>query len=246
MIQSKIIPNFIFSSLLLCGANISPTVAFTFIPAWKSQKALGPMLKSHRLKSYTTKSRTLSTSSLQMSDIIADNYFMLNGIAAGIILSIGTSVSRNVQADQAWEERIKTAQARQMAESGNTDGLTELDLRAQIAENSSSMYGPEAMERRERQTRERKDDFDVDDEEEDDELSPEEVLEFEKMYGVKYDPYYDQAYYEDELPNDMEFSVDSYFGDRIYENGETFFKDGGKYYRKGSKPKSSFFNWGKK
>ena len=173
-------------------------------------------------------------------DFFSDHYFMLNGIVTGIILSVGTSVNRNVQADQAWEARIKEAQVK--ARQAQGDGLTvsELDLRAELAEMSPSMYGPEAMDRRRR--KKQNEDDDLNDE---DELSPEEILEFEKMYGVKYDPYYDQAYYEDELPIDMDFSVDSYFGDRVYENGETFFKDGEKYYRKGSKPRLKFFSWNK-
>lgn len=238
--------------------SISMLDAFSVHPASKSfqsRQSLGrhPFIQSgisHQQPSASaTSSLSPQHSKTALHDFIADHYFMLNGIAAGVILSIGTSVNRNVQADQAWEERIKDSQVQRASATNNAEGLTELDLRAEIAENSPSMYGPEAIERRKRRrnanANARDNDDDEYDDEEEDELSPEEILEFEKMYGVKYDPYFDQAYFEDELPNNMEFSVDSYFGDRVYENGEVFFKDGDKYYRKGSKPRMKFFSWNK-
>lgn len=193
-----------------------------------------------------------SKTALQMGNFYADYQFTITGIISGIILSIGQGVSRNAAAEQAFEERIKEAQleANYRRRMNNEQELSELDLRAELAEKSPSMYGPEAMERRERKKREMRnmdEDEDEDfenDNEMDHELSPEEIEEFEEIYGVKYDPYYDQPYFEDELPNDVDFYKDPYFGDRTYENGETFFRDGDMFWRKGSKPRMKF-SWKK-
>lgn len=172
-----------------------------------------------------------------------DHHYLFSGIVSGIVLSIGTSVSRNVQADQAWEERIREAQVQKKRNDPN-DTRNELDLRAELAEMSPSMYGPEAQARRRRQREDEDLEYDDDD---DDVMSAEEIREFETAYGIEYDPFYDQGYDEDELPNSKDFSTDPYFGDRVYDDGETFFLNDGKYYRKGSKPrKVKLLTWGNK
>jgi hypothetical protein len=74
-------------------------------------------------------------------------------------------------------------------------------------------------------------------------MTEEEIELFEQEYGVVYDPYYDDPYYVDELPGGK-CEIDKLYGDRIYPNGEIFYKDAktGLYYRQGSKPRNlSFF-----
>jgi len=74
-------------------------------------------------------------------------------------------------------------------------------------------------------------------------MSEDEIRAFEVQFGVDYDPYYDDPYREDELPADQKFSVDKRYGDRVYENGEIFYKDAasGLYYRQGAKPRNLSF-----
>ena len=90
---------------------------------------------------------------------------------------------------------------------------------------------------------------DLDDYEDEDEreyrMTDKEIALFEMEYGVEYDPYYDDPYKEEELPDDVSFNVDKKYGDRIYENGEIFYKDreSGLFYRQGAKPRNLSF-WG--
>jgi hypothetical protein len=75
-------------------------------------------------------------------------------------------------------------------------------------------------------------------------MTDDEIRMFESEHGIDYDPYYDDPYSEDELPDDVKFQVDKKYGDRIYENGEVFYKDKatGMFYRQGAKPRNlSFF-----
>lgn len=75
-------------------------------------------------------------------------------------------------------------------------------------------------------------------------MTDEEIEAFELEYGVAYDPYYDDPYTIDELPSDEKCEIDKLYGDRIYPNGEIFYKDAktGLFYRQGSKPRNlSFF-----
>ncbi|KAL3907584.1 MAG: hypothetical protein SGARI_003469 [Bacillariaceae sp.] len=94
-------------------------------------------------------------------------------------------------------------------------------------------------------------DRDLDDDDEDEmefrshRMSDDDINSFELEFGVEYDPYYDDPYTEDELPEDTSFKVDKKYGDRIYSNGEIFYKDkaSGLYYRQGAKPRSLSFCW---
>jgi len=76
-------------------------------------------------------------------------------------------------------------------------------------------------------------------------MTEEEIEAFEMEYGVEYDPYYDDPYTEEELPEDVSYNVDKVYGDRIYESGEVFYKDAetGLFYRQGAKPRNLRF-WG--
>ncbi len=66
-----------------------------------------------------------------------------------------------------------------------------------------------------------------------------------RWWCVDYDPYYDDPYTEDELPDDIPFNVDKKYGDQIFENGEIFYreKETGLYYGQGAKPRNLSF-WG--
>ena len=69
-----------------------------------------------------------------------------------------------------------------------------------------------------------------------------EIQAFQVEYGVAYDPYYDEPYTVDELPTDVTYQTDRRYGDRIYENGEIFYKHGDDmYYRQGAKPRNLKF-----
>ena len=74
-------------------------------------------------------------------------------------------------------------------------------------------------------------------------MSPQEIENFEREFGVEYDPYYDDPYTEEELPEDIPYKVDKLYGDRIYKDGEVFYKDDktGLYYRQGSQPRTQKF-----
>jgi hypothetical protein len=104
-------------------------------------------------------------------------------------------------------------------------------------------------EERAEQARSRVQVTDRDDDEGDDSreyrMTDDEVSMFETDYGVDYDPYYDDPYTEDELPDDIPFNVDKKYGDRIFDNGEIFYKEKetGLYYRQGAKPRNLSF-WG--
>jgi hypothetical protein len=73
-------------------------------------------------------------------------------------------------------------------------------------------------------------------------MTEEEIKAFELEFGIAYDPYYDDPYTVDDLP-DGKCEIDKRYGDRIYPNGEIFYKDGqtGLYYRQGSKPRNINF-----
>jgi hypothetical protein len=152
--------------------------------------------------------------------------------------------------ERAWEQRVEEARSKRLSEDPT---LTEIELRRKDAALEWSAYGKPRMDE-ERAERERQGSrvnvMDRDEEEDDlDErkyrMTDEEVSLFEMDYGVEYDPYYDDPYTEEELPDDIPFNVDKKYGDRIYDNGEIFYKEkeSGLYYRQGAKPRNLSF-WG--
>ena len=149
---------------------------------------------------------------------------------------------------------------------GTTSTLTELDLRKMDAEVSQSSYGPDAMERRRERNRRRRrvstldEDYDeenYDDDDDDDydnrnrrssdrsySMTDEQINDFEEQYGVTYDPYYDEPYTVDELPDDSSFIEDKVYGDRRYQNGEIFYRDENDknlFWRQGGRPRLKQF-----
>jgi hypothetical protein len=183
---------------------------------------------------------------------VPDNFFAFTFPILGIILSVSKNFGRLRMEERAWEQRVEEARTKRLREDPT---LTEIELRRKEAALEWSAYGKPRMdeERAERerskrrvQVMDRDDEYDEDDEEDNRQyrMTDEQVSVFEMDFGVDYDPYYDDAYAEDELPDDTPFNVDRKYGDRIYENGEIFYKDkdSGLFYRQGAKPRNlSFF-----
>lgn len=162
--------------------------------------------------------------------------------------------------ERAWEQRLDEGREELLR---RDPSLTELDLRRREAAQEWSAYGvprmeEEATRRRERELlenggRSRRHRVGVLDREDDDNpavsrkqdhrMTDSEIENFELEYGVAYDPYYDDPYTIDELP-EGKCEIDKLYGDRVYTNGEIFYKDAktGLFYRQGSKPRNlSFF-----
>mmetsp|Transcript_24385 Transcript_24385/g.30005 ORF Transcript_24385/g.30005 Transcript_24385/m.30005 type:complete len:278 (+) Transcript_24385:93-926(+) len=204
---------------------------------------------------------------------VPDDFFTIAGISLGFAYTITRSWNRVVVENVAWEKRLEDTRMKKLEEedessfSGrNTNTYTELDLRKMDAEVSSSSYGPEAMEtRRQRQEDKRRrrrvltldEEEDYYEEEESNKkrraknysdrtynMSDEQINDFEETYGIEYDPYYDEPYTVDELPDDMSFVEDKVYGDRRYQNGEIFYRDENNknvFWRQGGRPRLKQF-----
>ena len=190
---------------------------------------------------------------------VPDYFFTFTFPILGIMLSISKNFGRLRMEERAWEQRVEEARQKRLREDPT---LTEIELRRKEASLEWSAYGKPRMEeeRAERQRGERENSrsrvkvMDRDDEYDDDvdEMDPreyrmndDEIAMFEAEYGIEYDPYYDDPYSEEELPDDIPYNVDKKHGDRIYNNGEIFFKDkeSGLFYRQGARPRNLSF-WG--
>ena len=191
---------------------------------------------------------------------VPEYFFTFTFPMLGIILSVSKSFGRLRMEERAWELRVEEARMKRLKEDPT---LTEIELRRKEAAMEWSAYGKPRMdeERAEREMRgkegrgrvkvmEREEYYDEQDDYEDEDereyrMTDKEIALFEMEYGVEYDPYYDDPYKEEELPDDVSFNVDKKYGDRIYENGEIFYKDkeSGLFYRQGAKPRNLSF-WG--
>jgi hypothetical protein len=213
-------------------------------------------------------SRTSSSLSLLVD--VPDGFFTYTFPVLGILLSISKSFARVRMEERAWEQRLEEGRL-EMLQRDPT--LTELDLRRAQAAQEWSAYGvsssrsSSSQQATEQETRRQDDNLyerrqrsrvsvldrndDADDEAETSDASQtkqryimteEEIKAFELEFGIAYDPYYDDPYTVDELP-DGKCEIDKRYGDRIYPNGEIFYKDGqtGLYYRQGSKPRNINF-----
>ena len=195
-----------------------------------------------------------SSTSLNLLLEVPDGFFTVTLFTSGIILQISKNFARLRMEERAWEQRLEEARRQRLRDDPT---LTELDLRRKEASMEWSAYGKPRMEeeklQRERKEREnrrvklmdRDDDYDDEDDMEyrENRMSDDDITLFEAEYGIDYDPYYDDPYTEDELPDDSKFKVDKRYGDRIYENGEIFYKDKttGLFYRQGAKPRNLSF-----
>ena len=193
-----------------------------------------------------------------------EGFFTITFASLGLTLSIAKSFARIRMEENAWEQRLAEARRERLM---RDPSVTELDLRRQEAAMEWSAYGkPRVDEEQQRRQREAdkeqmrggrkrvkvmeqdayqmKDGYDDDDDEgyRSNRMTDEEIEAFEIEYGIDYDPYYDDPYTEEELPIGN-FRRDKTYGDRTYENGETFFKDKatGLYYRQGAKPRNVSF-----
>jgi hypothetical protein len=181
---------------------------------------------------------------------VPDGFFTFTFPLMGIILSVSKNFGRLRMEERGWEQRVEEGRSKRLSEDPT---LTEIELRRKDAALEWSAYGkPRMDEERAEQERQksRVNVMDRDGEEDDfDErkyrMTDDEVSLFETDYGVEYDPYYDDPYTEEELPDDIPFNVDKKYGDRIYDNGEIFYKEkeSGLFYRQGAKPRNLSF-WG--
>lgn len=177
-------------------------------------------------------------------------FFTITMIGAGITMSYAKGFGRLRMEERAWEQRLEEGRKRRLQQDPT---LTELDLRRAEAEMEWSAYGKPRLEREmeeEARGARRKVKVMEREEEEDDyvdrsnRMSEAEIDTFEAVFGIDYDPYYDDPYTEDELP-EGNYQVDKKYGDRIYQDGEIFYKDAqaNVYYRQGAKPRSvNFFS----
>jgi hypothetical protein len=217
-------------------------------------KGIGVVFRS-RNSSPSPKPSTTTTSLKLLLDV-PDGFFTITFPVLGILLSLSKSFARVRMEENAWEQRLAEGRAKLMA---NDPTLTELDLRRMEAEREWSAYGAprmqqEEQDRLEREERRRKrggtqtvaaaerfPENSGNNSRKDGVMSIEEIEAFEATYGVEYDPYYDDPYAEDELPPGK-FQTDKRYGDRIYDDGEIFYKTSdGLYYRQGAKPRSVQF-----
>ena len=79
-------------------------------------------------------------------------FFTVTGLSLGIFNAIMRPVNRQVLEERAWQSRLDEARAERMAQDPT---LTELDMIREEAEAIAGPYGPDAMERRERDAEER-------------------------------------------------------------------------------------------
>ncbi len=172
----------------------------------------------------------------------------------GILLSVSKNFARLRLEESAWEQRLEEAREKRLREDPT---LTELELRQKEASMEWSAYGKPRKQEAELEKQmkeqelgrsrvkvmERDDRYDDEDSDRAYFMTDDEIDQFEMEYGIEYDPYYDDPYAEDELPDDVKFRVDKKYGDRIYENGEIFYKDqsSGLFYRQGAKPRNLSF-----
>ncbi len=239
--------------IIISSWHQSIVVAFAPIPPTFHQ---GNTIQSHS-------SPSSSTSKLYWGVIVPvpDDFFTVGGITLGLAYTITRSWNRVVVENVAWEKRLEDERMKKLEDEdsmGVMGTYTELDLRKMDAEVAPSSYGPEAMERR-RGRRRRTITLDDDEEDYDDDrqygqnkrssdrsysMTDEQINNFEEQYGVAYDPYYDEPYTVDELPDDISFIEDKVYGDRRYQNGEIFYRDENNknlYWRQGGRPRLKQF-----
>jgi hypothetical protein len=241
---------------LFCASNAN---SFTILPigaiSYQRRPLVAPKIRQNDAASHPSDSPT----ALHLLLDVPDSFFTITFPMLGILLSISKNAARVRMEENAWEQRLAEGRAERLR---RDPSLTELDLRRQEAELEWSAYGkPRMQEERANKQVERESKYSntkrvmvkerrVVDNDNDDSMdrdyrmTDEEIQAFELEYGVDYDPYYDDPYSVDELP-EGKYSTDKRYGDRVYENGEVFFCDAnsGLYYRQGSKPRGSSF-WG--
>jgi hypothetical protein len=252
----------IHALLLALGLGLASSFTTQGPPAsvWGSKLQPHAQLLSIRSQQQQQK----STTALSLLLDVPDGFFTVTFPMLGFLLALSKNFVRVRMEENAWEQRLDEGRLERL----RTDPtLTELDLRRKEASMEWSAYGKPRMEeeRAEKDRRQETSDatmkdtgrrrrvkvMDREEEDEEDDVDPreyrmtdDEIETFEREYGVEYDPFYDDPYAVDELPEDK-FQIDKLYGDRIYESGEIFYKDkeSGLYYRQGAKPRNVNF-WG--
>jgi hypothetical protein len=178
---------------------------------------------------------------------VPDDFFTMLLPTLSLFLAVSKAVARSRLEERAWEQRLEEAREEKM---NNDASLSEIDVRRTEAAKEWSAYGRTTTtttsttqnktfnNRRVMMTREQ-----TLQQEEDSrkfQMSQEEIQQLKQDFGVDYDPYYDDPYTQEELPDNVPYKVDKVYGDVIYRNGEVFYKhaDSGLYYRQGSQPRS--------
>lgn len=193
-------------------------------------------------------SRSTSSTSLRLLLDVPDGFFTVTFATLGLLLSISKNFARIRMEERAWEQRLEEARAERLRRDPT---LTEIDLRRKEASLEWSAYGKPRIEQEkiDLEVRQRSGQrVAILERDEDDEdvrkyrMTDSEIESFEMEYGIVYDPYYDDPYEEDELP-EGKYTVDRLYGDRVYEDGEIFYRDArsGLYYRQGCKPRNLRF-----
>jgi hypothetical protein len=237
---------------------VSAGLASSFTPPFENRRRVArpvinqPVVLPHRQQ--RQRDVPASSTSLRLLLDVPDAFFTVTFPTLGILLSISKNFARVRMEERAWEQRLEEARFERLQQDPT---LTEIDLRRKEAAMEWSAYGKPRMEE-ERLEREQEEPrggrrsrvkvLDLEDEEEVDarnyRMTEGEIEAFELEYGVEYDPYYDDPYAEDELP-EGKYSVDRLYGDRVFDDGEIFYKDAntGLFYRQGCKPRNLSF-WG--
>lgn len=214
----------------------------------------------------------VSPSSLSLLLDVPDDFFTITFSMLGILLSISKNFARIRMEERAWEQRLEEGREeylsqnplvteydlrkKEAAQEWSAYGVPRQEQRAAAQRYQADDQMQRDDRRRNRVSvmdRDLNDDYadgGVDDTKQKQRvrkeeycMTDEEIEMFENEYGVLYDPYYDDPYYVEELP-EGKYEVDKLYGDRIYPNGEIFYKDNktGLFYRQGSKPRNlSFF-----
>lgn len=237
------------SVLAVCDAFVPISIS---TPALKTQAS--PSLTTPSTSVILPKASNRKDSALFVLLDVPDGFFTMTFLGYGILLQASKKFGRLRMKERAWEQRLDEGRQKRLREDPT---LTEIELRRKESALEWSAYGKPRMdeERAEREAQvsrsrvqvmdrvEEKDDDDV--EHRQNRMSDQEIDMFEMEYGIDYDPYYDDPYTEDELPDNAPFNVDRKYGDRIYKDGEIFYKDktSGLFYRQGAKPRNLSF-WG--
>ena len=226
-------------------------VSEAFVPPQRLSNPAPRGLSVPQCPSSLSRSTMIPSTRLFLLLDVPDGFFTVTFPMLGILLSISKNFARVRMEENAWEQRLASARQAQLRADPT---LTELDLRRQEAALEWSAYGKPRFEEEEARKRQRVKVLERRQNEHDKEtdksrrstsssarMSDAEIQAFELEYGIEYDPYYDEPYDEDELPTDMKYQTDRRYGDRIYENGEIFYRHDGQYFRQGAKPRNLKF-----
>ena len=237
---------------ILLASVLAVCDAFVPISAPGLKTQVSPSLTTSPTSVLLPKASSRKDSALSVLLDVPDGFFTTTFLGSGILLQVAKNFGRLRMEERAWEQRLDEGRQKRLREDPT---LTEIDLRRKEAASEGSAYGkPRMDEERELQgSRSRVKVMDRVEENEDEDdaeyrrnrMSDQEIDMFETEYGVDYDPYYDDPYTEDELPDDVPHNTDRKYGDRIYKDGEIFYKDktSGLFYRQGAKPRNLTF-WG--